>query len=117
MSRKGHRRLLGVLGATVLSIGTVATAVAPADATVAAHIRAQNNIKALSNTKAQSNVKDVCGTPKPGFERCFAQARTDVHEPMHIGRTPSCDGDYQCDAVAGYDGPTGMGTPNGLSAF
>ncbi|WP_194892055.1 hypothetical protein [Catenulispora pinisilvae] len=28
-----------------------------------------------------------------------------------------CGGDYQCDAVAGYDGPTGLGTPNGLAAF
>jgi len=28
-----------------------------------------------------------------------------------------CGGDYQCNAVPGYDGPTGMGTPNGLSAF
>ena len=28
-----------------------------------------------------------------------------------------CGGDYQCNAVPGYDGPTGMGTPNGISAF
>ena len=28
-----------------------------------------------------------------------------------------CGGDYQCNAVAGYDGPTGLGTPNGISAF
>lgn len=29
----------------------------------------------------------------------------------------SCGGDYQCNAVKGYDGPTGNGTPNGLGAF
>jgi len=29
----------------------------------------------------------------------------------------NCGGDYQCTARPGYDGPTGMGTPNGLSAF
>ncbi|WP_194921767.1 S53 family peptidase [Catenulispora rubra] len=29
----------------------------------------------------------------------------------------NCGGDYQCNAGPGYDGPTGMGTPNGLSAF
>jgi hypothetical protein len=29
----------------------------------------------------------------------------------------SFGGDYQCVAAPGYDGPTGMGTPNGLSAF
>jgi Subtilase family len=28
-----------------------------------------------------------------------------------------CGGDYQCNAVPGYDGPTGVGTPNGLGAF
>ena len=28
-----------------------------------------------------------------------------------------CGGDYQCTAGAGYDGPTGNGTPNGLAAF
>ncbi|HEY4457210.1 MAG TPA: S53 family peptidase [Pseudonocardiaceae bacterium] len=28
-----------------------------------------------------------------------------------------CGGDYQCNAVAGYDGPTGLGTPNGIGAF
>jgi hypothetical protein len=28
-----------------------------------------------------------------------------------------CGGTYLCTAVAGYDGPTGLGTPNGLAAF
>ena len=28
-----------------------------------------------------------------------------------------CGGDYQCNAVPGYDGPTGNGTPNGITAF
>jgi subtilase family serine protease len=28
-----------------------------------------------------------------------------------------CGGDYQCDAMVGYDGPTGLGTPNGIGAF
>jgi PKD domain len=32
------------------------------------------------------------------------------------GSTPSA-GDLACDASAGYDGPTGAGTPNGLGAF
>lgn len=29
----------------------------------------------------------------------------------------NCGGDYLCTAVAGYDGPTGNGSPNGLGAF
>jgi subtilase family serine protease len=28
-----------------------------------------------------------------------------------------CGGDYQCNAVVGYDGPTGNGTPHGITAF
>jgi hypothetical protein len=32
------------------------------------------------------------------------------------GATPSV-GDLACDAAPGYDGPTGVGTPNGLGAF
>ena len=28
-----------------------------------------------------------------------------------------CGGDYQCNGVVGYDGPTGNGTPKGIAAF
>lgn len=33
------------------------------------------------------------------------------------GSNGSCSGSYLCTAGAGYDGPTGLGTPNGTSAF
>jgi len=33
------------------------------------------------------------------------------------GVTGFCDPTYFCTAAAGYDGPTGLGTPNGTSAF
>ena len=33
------------------------------------------------------------------------------------GSNGFCGGDYICTGVAGYDGPTGMGTPNGTGAF
>ncbi|MFC0433766.1 peptidase S8 [Kutzneria buriramensis] len=33
------------------------------------------------------------------------------------GSNGSCGGTYLCTAVAGYDGPTGLGTPNGTGAF
>jgi len=33
------------------------------------------------------------------------------------GSNGSCGGTYLCTGVAGYDGPTGLGTPNGTSAF
>ena len=33
------------------------------------------------------------------------------------GSNGSCGGSYLCTALAGYDGPTGLGTPNGTAAF
>ena len=33
------------------------------------------------------------------------------------GSNGSCGGSYLCTGVIGYDGPTGLGTPNGVSAF
>jgi len=33
------------------------------------------------------------------------------------GSNGSCGGSYLCTAVPGFDGPTGLGTPNGLGAF
>ena len=33
------------------------------------------------------------------------------------GSNGSCGGSYLCTAKAGYDGPTGLGTPNGSTAF
>jgi subtilase family serine protease len=45
-----------------------------------------------------------------------ASALNDVVTGNDITST-DCGGDYQCNAVKGYDGPTGNGTPNGLGAF
>jgi subtilase family serine protease len=33
------------------------------------------------------------------------------------GSNGTCGGSYLCTAVLGYDGPTGLGTPNGVGAF
>jgi subtilase family serine protease len=33
------------------------------------------------------------------------------------GSNGSCGGSYLCTAVSGYDGPTGLGTPNGATGF
>ncbi|GHO48849.1 S53 family peptidase [Ktedonospora formicarum] len=33
------------------------------------------------------------------------------------GSNGSCSGSYLCTATTGYDGPTGLGTPNGVGAF
>jgi hypothetical protein len=33
------------------------------------------------------------------------------------GNNGSCSGSYLCTAGAGYDGPTGLGSPHGTAAF
>jgi hypothetical protein len=33
------------------------------------------------------------------------------------GSNGTCGGSYLCTATSGYDGPTGLGTPNGADAF
>jgi len=33
------------------------------------------------------------------------------------GSNGACSGTYMCNALPGYDGPTGLGTPNGLGGF
>jgi hypothetical protein len=47
----------------------------------------------------------------------FPYAHTASLFDVTSGGNGSCGGSYLCTAVAGYDGPTGLGTPNGTTAF
>ncbi len=44
-------------------------------------------------------------------------ANTGALNDVTSGSNGSCGGSYLCTGTAGYDGPTGLGTPNGSSAF
>ena len=44
-------------------------------------------------------------------------AHTSALFDVTSGSNGSCGGSYLCTAAAGYDGPTGLGTPNGATAF
>jgi subtilase family serine protease len=46
----------------------------------------------------------------------YAAAATYLHDIL-FGSNGSCSGSYLCTAGVGYDGPTGLGTPNGAGAF
>ncbi len=37
--------------------------------------------------------------------------------PISEGSDGLCNGSYLCQAIGGYSGPTGLGTPNGIGAF
>ncbi len=55
----------------------------------------------------------VAGTYPASYPYANAGALNDVTS----GLNGSCSPAYLCTAGAGYDGPTGLGTPNGLAAF
>ncbi len=47
----------------------------------------------------------------------YAYAHPSALNDVTSGNNGSCSGSYLCTAEVGYDGPTGLGTPNGLAAF
>ena len=54
--------------------------------------------------------------PNASYFYAHADELNDVTAGDNVNHV-DCGGDYQCAAVPGYDGPTGLGTPKGLSAF
>jgi subtilase family serine protease len=58
------------------------------------------------------------GTPSSGSTPAsFPYAHTGNLNDVTTGQTTTCSPAYLCKAQAGYDGPTGLGTPNGTTAF
>ncbi|WP_042364019.1 S53 family peptidase [Streptacidiphilus neutrinimicus] len=47
----------------------------------------------------------------------YPYLHTDALNDVTSGSNGTCDPSYLCTAGTGYDGPTGLGTPNGLTAF
>jgi subtilase family serine protease len=47
----------------------------------------------------------------------YPYSQTSALYDVLSGSNGSCGGSYLCTAVSGYDGPTGLGTPNGTGAF
>jgi subtilase family serine protease len=60
----------------------------------------------------------LAGTPASGtYPASLPYAHTGNLYDVTTGSTASCSPAYLCTAETGYDGPTGLGTPNGLAAF
>jgi subtilase family serine protease len=47
----------------------------------------------------------------------YPYSHTSALFDVTVGANGSCGGSYLCTAAAGYDGPTGLGTPNGTGGF
>ncbi|WP_239133936.1 carboxypeptidase regulatory-like domain-containing protein [Rugosimonospora africana] len=58
------------------------------------------------------------GTPVGGtYPSSYPYAETGSLNDVTTGNNGTCSPAYLCTAGAGYDGPTGLGSPNGLAAF
>jgi hypothetical protein len=58
------------------------------------------------------------GTPVAGtYPNSYPYAAGTGLNDVTSGNNGSCTVGYLCNAVVGYDGPTGLGTPDGLQAF
>ncbi len=51
------------------------------------------------------------------YPSSLAYSHTSALNDVTAGSNGTCGGSYLCTAGAGYDGPTGLGTPNGTGAF
>ncbi|MGW0880808.1 S53 family peptidase [Streptomyces sp. NPDC002671] len=58
------------------------------------------------------------GTPSAGSSPAsFPYAHTTALFDVTSGSNGACGGSYLCTGTAGYDGPSGLGVPNGTAAF
>ncbi|MFC5766009.1 putative Ig domain-containing protein, partial [Actinacidiphila bryophytorum] len=65
-----------------------------------------------------ASVYALAGTPASGSTPAsYPYSHTSALNDVTSGSNGSCSGSYLCTAQAGYDGPTGLGTPNGTAAF
>jgi len=65
-----------------------------------------------------ASVYALAGTPASGTTPAsYPYAHTGSLNDVTSGANGSCSSSYLCTAKAGYDGPTGLGTPNGTAAF
>ncbi|MEY9894707.1 N-acetylneuraminic acid mutarotase [Catenulispora sp. MAP5-51] len=65
-----------------------------------------------------SGVYADAGAPGAGtYPNAYPYAKPSSLNDVTQGSTSTCTPSYLCTAGPGYDGPTGLGTPNGLAAF
>ncbi|MFJ9930846.1 hypothetical protein SAMN04490357_4246 [Streptomyces misionensis] len=67
-----------------------------------------------------ASVYALAGTPSSGSYPAqfpYAKAGTSALNDVTSGSNGSCSTSYLCTARSGYDGPTGLGTPEGTAAF
>ncbi len=113
-------------GRTVADVAAVATNIPVYDSSISKQLGGP--WLTVSGTSAASpliaGVYGLAGnaaTVKPGYEYAHASSLFDVtkgnNDWFNQAHGASCGYDYLCVAKKGYDGPTGLGTPDGTGAF
>ncbi|NUR24965.1 MAG: peptidase S8, partial [Catenulispora sp.] len=64
-----------------------------------------------------ASVYALAGTPTASIPAADAYAHTSALNDVTTGNNGTCSPSYLCTGGTGYDGPTGLGSPNGLAAF
>nr|WP_223297592.1 hypothetical protein [Catenulispora acidiphila] len=64
-----------------------------------------------------ASVYALAGAPSASVPAADAYAHTSALNDVTTGSNGSCSPAYLCTGEIGYGGPTGLGTPNGLTAF
>jgi hypothetical protein len=96
-------------------VGALLTAVAPATAVAAPsmHTACAATVSTVLTARCYAMYRSTGSFgPHVGASSGFV-----VGVPVRLVRRGRRFGDYLCTGVAGYDAPTGLGTPNGIAAF
>lgn len=64
-----------------------------------------------------ASVYALAGNTSQVVNGSYPYSHTSALNDVTSGSNGSCGGSYLCTAGTGYDGPTGLGTPNGTGAF
>jgi subtilase family serine protease len=64
-----------------------------------------------------ASVYALGGNGSGQFSASYLYSNTPSLFDVTSGSNGSCGGSYLCTGAVGYDGPTGLGTPNGVSSF
>src|SRR5262249_34496518 len=97
---------------------TVGDVAADADPNTGGGVRYNNNWYIFGGTSVASPIVSAVyalagGSVTYGSDPYHSNSLFDVSS----GSNGSCAGSYLCTGTVGYDGPTGLGTPNGVAAF
>lgn len=107
---------------TGCAMRTVADVSAVADPNTGVATYVEGAWHVMGGTSAASpiiaSVYALADTPVAGSQpMTYPYALPDALNDVTAGATGSCTTEYLCTAGPGYDGPTGLGTPNGTLAF